>query len=112
MNTNISITREHDKICILEHIIKYVSNDIKSTNEIETIVSNFIDSVILNEKNNIELYLNLLKKRVDKHKLLKIIIELSVSIAKQFPYLLTIEINDKTNNYINYINEKDTLPLF
>jgi hypothetical protein len=112
MNTNISITREHDKICILEHIIKYVSNDIKSTNEIETIVSNFIDSVILNEKNDIELYLNLLKKRVDKHKLLKIIIELSLSIAKQFPYLLTIEINDKTNNYINYINDKDTLPLF
>ena len=112
MNTNISITREHDKICILEHIIKYVSNDIKSTNEIETIVSNFIDSVILNEKNDIELYLNLLKKRVDKHKLLKIIIELSLSIAKQFPYLLTIEINDKTNNYINYINDKDTLTLF
>ncbi len=110
-HTTIYITREHDKICVLEHIIKNVTNDIKSIDDIETIISNFIDSIISNQQNYIQLYLNLLQKRVDKH-LFKIIIDVSVSIANQIPYVLTIQVNDKTNKYINYINNTDILPLF
>lgn len=111
--TILCITREHDKICLLENIINYVSNIIFiSIKEFETIVSNLIDSIILDQEDNIELYLNILKQHISEQELLNLIIDISFTIAKQKTFLLTIEDNDKTNKYINYINNNYILPLF
>jgi hypothetical protein len=114
--TTIYITREHDKICLLEKIIKYVTNNINidPTINLETIISNLIDAFALKEKDNINIYLNILTKTIVEQQILNIIIELSMSIAIfiQKPYALTIEVNNQTNKYIKYINNNYILPLF
>ena len=51
--TTISIIRDHDKIYVLEQIIKnQATND--SIRIIELIISNLIDSIIYSLENNIE----------------------------------------------------------
>jgi hypothetical protein len=112
--TTIYITREHDKICLLEKIIKYVTNNINIEHTIilETIISNLIDSFALKEEDNINIYLNILKNSIKEQEILDIIIELSIAISIQKPYALTIEVNNQTNKYIKYINNNYILPLF
>ena len=112
--TTIPITTEYDKICLLEQLIKYVSQDIESTNIIETIFSNLIDSITSNQENDIQKYLNLLKGRINDIKILKLSLQLSISIAKNVPLLLTLEVNQNTTKYINLIenNNKIGLPIF
>jgi len=89
MDTNIVlIKREHDKICILENIIK--NNNDKCINEIETIISNLIDSII-DKQTNIQHFVNALKKHINQPNIIDIIVELSISIANQTPYQLTIK---------------------
>jgi len=119
MNTNkenttmISIISDYDKICILEKIIKYqVKND--SVRIVELIISNFIDS-ITKEENNTEMYLNLLKQNISESKLLNLVIELSISIAKNIPILLGFEVNQQNRKQINFIKHNNNhfiLPLF
>ena len=90
MDTNIVlIKREHDKICILENIIK--NNNDKCINEIETIISNLIDSIIIDKQTNIQHFVNALKKHINQPNIIDIIVELSISIANQTPYQLTIK---------------------
>jgi hypothetical protein len=84
----IMIKREHDKICILENIIK--NNNDKCINHIETIISNLIDSII-DKENNVQHYVNALKQYINQPNILDIIVELSISIANQTPYQLTIK---------------------
>lgn len=112
--TTIPITTEYDKICLLEQLIKYVSQDIESTNIIETIFSNLIDSITSNQENDIQQYLSLLKGRINDIKILKLSLQLSISIAKNVPLLLTLEVNQNTTKYINLIenNNKIGLPIF
>ena len=112
--TTIPITTEYDKICLLEQLIKYVSQDIESTAIIETIFSNLIDSITSNQENDIQQYLNLLKDRINDIKILKLSLQLSISIAKIVPLLLTLEVNQNTIKYINLIenNNKIGLPIF
>ena len=112
--TTIHITTEYDKICLLEQLIKYVSQDIESTAIIETIFSNLIDSITSNQENDIQQYLNLLKDRINDIKILKLSLQLSISIAKIVPLLLTLEVNQNTIKYINLIenNNKIGLPIF
>ena len=112
--TTIYITREHDKICLLEKMIKYVTNNINidPTINLESIISNLIDAFALKEEDNINIYLNILKKTIDKQEILNIIIDLSIAISIQKPYALTIEVNNQTNKYIKYINNNYILPLF
>ncbi len=112
--TTIYVTREHDKICLLEKIIKYVTNNINTelTINLETIISNLIDAFALKDEDKINIYLNILKKNIDEQEILNIIIELSVAISLQKPYALTIEVNNQTNKYIKYINNNYILPLF
>jgi hypothetical protein len=121
MNTNkenttlIYIKREHDKICLLEKIITYITNTISITtnaNVFETIISNLIDSIILRQENNTQLYLDLLKETINEEQIINLITELSISIANQQPYMLKIEVNEQTNKYINYINNNYILPFF
>jgi len=121
MNTNnenttlIYIKREHDKICLLEKIIIYITNTISITtnaNVFETIISNLIDSIILRQENNTQLYLDLLKETINEEQIINLITDLSISIANQQPYMLTIEVNEQTNKYINYINNNYILPFF
>ena len=107
--TSISITSDYDKICILEKIIKYqVKND--SIRIIELIISNFIDS-ITKEENNTEIHLNLLKQNIREPKLLNLVIELSISIAKNIPISFTVEVNQQNRKQIKYNNDT-VLPLF
>jgi len=112
--TTIPITTEYDKICLLEQLIKYVSQDNESTAIIETIFSNLIDSITSNQENDIQQYLNLLKDRINDIKILKLSLQLSISIAKIVPLLLTLEVNQNTIKYINLIenNNKIGLPIF
>ena len=83
------IKREHDKICILENIIKNVND--KCITEIETIISNLIDSII-DKENNVQHFVNALKQYINQPHILDIIVELSISIANQTPYQMTISI--------------------
>jgi hypothetical protein len=112
--TTIYITREHDKICLLEKMIKYVTNNIniEPTINLEYIISNLIDAFALKEEDKINIYLNILTKTIDEQEILNIIIELSIAISIQKPYALTIEVNNQTNKYIKYINNNYILPLF
>jgi len=112
--TTISINTEYDKICLLEHAIKYVNQDIECTTIIESIVSNLIDSMTLNQENNTQIYLDLLKARINDSKILNLSIQISISIAKNIPILLTLEVNQNTSKYINFIknNNKLGLPIF
>ena len=95
MDTNkekkqVIIKREHDKICILENIIKNIND--KCINHIETIISNLIDSIIIDKENNVQHYVNALKQYINQPHILDIIVELSISIANQTPYQMTISI--------------------
>lgn len=87
-NQVVLIKREYDKICILENIIK--NNNDKCINEIETIISNLIDSII-DKQTNIQHFVNALKKHINQPNIIDIIVELSISIANQTPYQLTIK---------------------
>ena len=91
-NQVVLIKREHDKICILENII--MNNNDKCITQIETIISNLIDSIIIDKENNIQHFVNALKQYINQPKILEIIIELSISIANQIPYQMSIQ-NDK-----------------
>ena len=88
-NQVVLIKREHDKICILENIIKNVND--KCITDIETIISNLIDSII-DKENNIQHFVNALKQYINQPHILDIIVELSISIANQTPYQMTISI--------------------
>ena len=91
-NQVVLIKREHDKICILENII--MNNNDKCITQIETIISNLIDSIIIDKENNIQHFVNALKQYINQPKILEIIVELSISIANQIPYQMSIQ-NDK-----------------
>jgi len=94
MDTNIVlIKREYDKICILENIIKNIND--KCISDIETIISNLIDSIIIDKQHNVQHYVNALKQYINQPNILDVIVELSISIANQTPYKLTIQ-NDKS----------------
>ena len=91
-NQVVLIKREHDKICILENIIKNSKNiNDKCISNIETIISNLIDSII-DKENNVQHYVNALKQYINQPNILDVIVELSISIANQTPYQMTISI--------------------
>jgi hypothetical protein len=99
--TTICITREHDKICILEKLLN-------GDSELETLVSNFIDTIIA--QNNHLIYFNKLKTKIHNDNLFDKIIQLSLSIAYQTPFKETIEVNETTDNFIKYL-KKPFIPL-
>lgn len=94
--TAISVTREYDKICFLESYLKQDSC-------LESIVSNLIDSFIQQNQDLSQVLLNTLKIQINNSKLFDKIIQLVFSIVYQTPYVITIEVNDKTNNLIKYL---------
>jgi hypothetical protein len=94
---NAIITREHDKLCILE---KMLNKD----KLLETLVSNYIDSIInQDEQLKAQVLIKLTNKINDEASLYKIIC-LSVSIANQTPFKLLLEDNEKTRLYLEYLN--------
>ena len=111
--TTISIIREHDKICLLENAMKNIPY-LLSISEVESNVSNLIDSITINNENNIQHYTNLLRNNINDSKMFNIIIQLSEAIGKNLPLLLTFEVNKVSMKYINYItnNNQNLLPLF
>ena len=100
-NTTICITREHDKICVLEKLLN-------GDPELETLVSNLIDTIIA--QNNHFTYFNKLKTKIQNDNLFDKIIQLSLSIAYQTPFKETIEVNETTDTIIKYLN-KPFIPL-
>jgi|LauGreDrversion4_2_1035121.scaffolds.fasta_scaffold330444_2 hypothetical protein len=95
---NVIITKEYDKICILEKILN-------KNNLLETLVSNYIDSIInQDEQLKTQLIIKLTNKINDEVLLYKII-SLSMSIANQTPFKLLLEDNEKTRLYIEYLNQ-------
>ena len=111
--TTISIIREHDKICLLEGAIQNIPG-ILSVTEVESIVSNLIDSITVNNEINIQNYSNLLRNNINDSKMFNTIIQVSEAIGKNLPLLLSIEVNKVSMKYINYItnNNQNFLPLF
>ena len=111
--TTITLIREHDKICFLEGAIQNIPG-ILSITEVESIVSNLIDSITVNNEINIQHYSNLLRNKVNNSKMFNTIIQVSEAIGKNLPLLLSIEVNKVSMKYINYItnNNQNFLPLF
>lgn len=106
--TTITIHREHDKIELLEKLLH--KNGLKN---MESLVSNLIDFMIVNNTEQINSTLNLLKSQVSDQNIFNIIINMCQCISKQTPLIFTIEVNHKNIKYINYINTyQDILPLF
>ena len=104
----LQITRDHDKLCILE---KYLLTNNLSSNE--SIISNLIDSIVSRNKIYIKFNLDLLRKNINNSSQFKIIINYVYSYANKFPLTITLEINESNIKYINYINNnQDILPLF
>ena len=101
--TIVTIYREHDKICILE---KYLNNDCL----LETLVSKFIDHCIQKQTYLATECVNKLKLTANEN--FETIIHLALSIVEQTPYKLTIEVNDNTTKFIDYINDIKIQPLF
>lgn len=83
-NNVICITREHDKLCILE---KYLNNNLF----LETIVSNLIDALIKKECKIACNYYNQLRSEIKDMTLFNNIIQVSISIVNQTPIKTTIE---------------------
>lgn len=108
--TTISIIRDYDKIDILEHIIKNLP--ITNTRACETIISNLIDSISADNIQHIQMYTTSLHQSINDNSKVKDILLISTSIAKEKPLLLSININEQTNKYINYtLVNKDKYPL-
>jgi hypothetical protein len=97
-NDNICVTREHDKLCILE---KYLNNNPL----LESIVSNLIDSLIKKECKIACNYYNKLRSEIKDITLFNNIIQLSLSIVNQTPIKITIEscslCSKELTNYLN-----------
>jgi hypothetical protein len=94
----ICLTREHDKLCILE---KYLNNNA----QLETLVSNLIDSLIQQECKIACNYYNKLRNEINDVNLFNNIIQLSLSIVKQTPIKTTIDssclCSKELTNYLN-----------
>jgi hypothetical protein len=92
------VQKEHDKICILEKLLN-------NNTVLETIVSNYIDSIINNDEQlKKQLIIKLTNKIKDESILIKIIC-LSESIANQTPFKLLLEDNIQSQTYIKYLNQ-------
>jgi hypothetical protein len=95
---NAILTREHDKLCILEKMLN-------KNKLLETLVSNYIDSII-NQDEQLKTQLIIkLTNIVNENILLYKIISLSMSIANQTPFKLLLDDNEKTRLYIEYLNQ-------
>jgi hypothetical protein len=65
------------------------------------------------KKNDIKIYLQLLRKKINNYNQFNTIIKYVYSYSNNIPLLLTLEVNDFNIKYINYINNnQDILPLF
>jgi hypothetical protein len=97
------ITREHDKLCILEKLLN-------NNTELESIVSKLIDSYIQDDSQITKLLITQLIVKINDSSLLYKIIYISSSIAKQTP--LQIITNDNNTELLkDYINQP-YIPLF
>jgi len=106
--TTIYVIREHDKICLLENLMKKIEPNP------EKIVSFYIDSSINGDSIQTNYYLKLLHNDItDKQSLLNII-KVAASIIKQKPLKFNIEVTDENSNLIEYFSkqQKQILPLF
>ncbi len=94
----ICITREHDKLCILE---KYLNNNLL----LESIVSNLIDSLIQQDCKLACNYYNKLRNEINDIDIFSNIIQLSLSIVKQTPIKATIDSTSLCSKELtNYLN--------
>ena len=96
--TVITITREYDKICLLESYLKQDSG-------LESIVSNLIDSFIQQNQDLSQELLHNLKIKINNSKIFDRILQVVFSIVYQTPYVTTIAVNDKTNILIKYLEQ-------
>ena len=95
-STIVTLTREHDKVCILELLLK-------GDTELEQVVSQYIDLCIDN-KPKTECFRKI-KDKINNIITLAKIIQLCTSIAYDKPIKLTIQVNDSTSNIIKYLND-------
>ena len=111
----IYITREHDKICLLEKTIKNIdtNSDPQVITLIEINVSNYIDSCINNNVMLSKYYLNLLETTIEpfEPKVMHDILLLTSSIIYQTPLSFHIKNNEANSNIIKYFLQQKKLPL-
>lgn len=94
----VTITRDHDKICILEKLLN--KNPV-----LESIVSNYIDSIVEQDEQLKKQLFDKLTNKISDDQLLCKIIYLSISIANQTPFKLLLEDNEQTKLLIEYTNQ-------
>lgn len=106
--TTIYVIREHDKICLLENLMK----NIESTSE--KIVSAYIDNCIIGDSIQSNYYLKLLHSEIHDKRILSNILKVATSIVKQTPLKFNIENTDENSKLIEYFSkqQKQILPLF
>jgi hypothetical protein len=105
-NKTITIIREHDKLCILERLLK-------SDPKLEKIVGNFIDTYCPNTNTNtnncqntkLELFNMLKDNNVTDIILLTRIIKLTFSIIHDTPFEITISNNNNIKDLVKYLNQ-------
>lgn len=94
----IDITKEHDKLCLLEKLLNKDS-------ELESLVSEYIDSIInKDEQLTKQIFIKITNKINDDELVFKII-SLSISTANQLPFKILLPDNEKTQLFIKYINQ-------
>ena len=95
----IIINREHDKLCILETLLK---NDTL----LEKLISNFISHIVDHDDINKFVSFNCLKDYLKDFNLLSKIVKLSCSIAHGTPYEISFPNNDSLDNITTYLNRQ------
>ena len=95
-STIVTLTREQDKVCILELLLK---GDI----ELEHFVGEYID-LCIDDKQKIDCFRKI-KDKVNNIITLAEIIQLCTSIAYEKPIKIKIQVNDSTSNIIKYLND-------
>jgi len=91
----IYVTREHDKLCILEKLLN-------NNTELESIVSKLIDSYIHDDIQIAKQLITQLIHKVNDNTLLYKIIYIASSIAKQTPIqIVTNNNNELLKEYLN-----------
>ena len=95
----LTIVREYDKLCILEKLLN-------NNQELEKIVSNFIDTCCTDDCNQAKLQLfNILKDYINDFVLLTKIIKLTFTIIYDTPFEITILDNDIHIDLVKYLNQ-------
>ena len=105
LKQTVTITRSHDKICILEELLE-------QNRDLEMVVSKWFDySLDGNQSGQMKVF-NILRNKIKDVNLLRKIIELCNSICQNMPLLLEIDMSCEGSKHIVEYLERPYVHLF